>query len=533
MRNCPLCTRRTPRGVLEEAAWLDAHVLQRLARAHPRWRRRDGACPACVQEALLESLLLEGRDALEGRVQSVWPIDSEAAFGALPTPLRLRADPRFRGAGRTIAVVDGAFFPHPDLVRPANRIRAWVDASRDPIDARWFTSDDVPAWPEPPGSARGGQWHGLMTSVTAAGNGWLSHGLYRGLASESTLALVSVGTGGAVSTESICRALRWLRQHARELALQVVNLSVAGDEVRPGDGNPIDEEIAALAAENVVVVAAAGNDGRRHLLPPATAADAITVGGLDDHSILHPRAWELWHSNYGAGDDRTPKPEVVAPSLWTVAPVLPGSDVAEEAHQLFRARASSASEAVDNRIAALHLVTPHYQHVEGTSFAAPVVASVVACMREANARLAPQRIKELLMLSAVRIDNAPDERQGAGVVDAGLAVAAALADAQRSAARLPPVSFVDQDTIQFVLHDRAARSVAVLGSWDNWQAPGIAAAQEEPGVWRARVRRPDPGLYSYKYLVNDSTWLPDPANPLRMVNDAGQINSVVRLSFAA
>jgi 1,4-alpha-glucan branching enzyme len=92
---------------------------------------------------------------------------------------------------------------------------------------------------------------------------------------------------------------------------------------------------------------------------------------------------------------------------------------------------------------------------------------------------------------------------------------------------------VDEDAIHFVLHDHAARSVAVLGSWDNWHSPGIAAAEREPGVWRATVRRPDPGLYCYKYLLNDSTWIPDPANPLRTVNDAGQINSVVRLSVTA
>ena len=37
-------------------------------------------------------------------------------------------------------------------------------------------------------------WHGMMTSVVACGNGWLSEGLYRGLASEASLVLVKVGS---------------------------------------------------------------------------------------------------------------------------------------------------------------------------------------------------------------------------------------------------------------------------------------------------------------------------------------------------
>lgn len=526
MPACALCGRRASRSTLDEAAWLDRRVVERLARAHPRWRRPDGACPACVQEALLQTLLLDGRGALEGRVQSVWPLDAQAAFGAIPTPLRLRADPRFKGHGGSIALVDAAFFPHPDLVRPENRIVAWANATMEPITARWFAPDDVPSWPEPADLGRAGQWHGLMTSVTAAGNGWLSHGLYSGLASESDVVLVQVSDDGTITSDSIARGLSWLRRHAQSLGLRVVSLSVAGEELTPGASNPIDEEIAALVADGIAVVAAAGNGGRRRLAPPATAPDAVTVGGLDDHNIVSPRAWEIWHSNYGVTLERTPKPEVVAPSLWTVAPVLPGSDVAREAQQLFQRRSRAPSDEVERRITELRLVTPHYQHVEGTSFAAPLVAAIVTCMRQANPRLTPARVKELLMISATPIPDAPDERQGAGVVDAGLAVAAALADDHASPTKPRGTPFVEQDTVSFVLHDRGARSVAVLGSWDGWRSPGAQATQMDAGIWRARVPRPRPGSYSYKFVLDASTWIPDPANPLRVVNDDGQVNSV-------
>jgi serine protease AprX len=355
-------------------------------------------------------------------------------FHAVPTPLRLGADPRFRGKGRTVALVDAAFFPHPDLARPTNRILAWVNATTANMIVRRFTPDDVPVWPELPDDSRGAEWHGLMTSATAAGNGWLSRGLYRGLASESHVVLVQVSNGHAITNGAIARALQWLRTNARDIGLSVVSLSVAGDEPALGEISPVDDEVEALVADGVVVVAAAGNDGTRHLLPPATCPDAITVGGLDDHNVLSQRDWEIWHSNFGTTRCNVNKPEVVAPSLWTVAPVLPGSDVADEARRLFEQRAISPSVEVDRRIAELRLVTPQYQHVEGTSFAAPIVASIASCMLEANPHLTPERIKRLLMLSATRLANASEERQGAGVVNAGRAVAAALADAVTPAA---------------------------------------------------------------------------------------------------
>lgn len=526
MTPCPLCERAAPPAVLRETAWLDSQTIARLMHAHPRWRRDDGACPACVQEALLETLISGGRDALDGRVQSVWPLDARAAFGALPTPLRLRADPRYTGAGQTIALVDAGFCVHPDLVRPDNRVRAWIDASRDAIEEHFFSVDDVPVPPRGSRAPIGAEWHGLMTSVSAAGNGWLSHGLYRSIAPNSAVALVQVSDGARITSGAITRALAWVQRRRDRLGIGIVSLSVAGDAE---DRATIDDMVSALTRDGVTVIAAAGNDGVRQLLPPATAADALTVGGVDDRNVLASTAWQVWHSNYGVSARKSPKPEVVAPSIWTVAPVLPGSDIGEEAVQLFDARATGAA-AVEARIEELRLVTPHYQHVEGTSFAAPVVASIVACMREANPRLHPHRIKELLMITATRIPDAPDERQGAGVVDAGLAVAAALADLRSPSFRLPRPPHANAARIEFVLHDHAARSVAVMGSWNAWERPGLEATHLEDGTWCATMLRPPPGDYRYKFLLDESTWLLDPANPDRAVDEEGRINSVLSVS---
>ena len=354
---------------------------------------------------------------------SVMPV---APPEALPIAVHLDADERFAGRGVTIAIVDAAFHPHPDLVRPSNRIRAWVDASGPAIDARVFERYDVPRWPELSVERRGAEWHGLMTSVTAAGSGYLSDGRFRGLAYESDLVLVQAGDGHGISGAAIVRALGWVRSAAPALNIRVVSLSVAGDEETQLE---IDDEVEALTADGVVVVAAAGNDGIRRLLPPATSFDAITVGGVDDHNAPRTSAGDVWHSNFGEARGHTPKPEVIAPSMWTVAPLLPGTEIAEEARRLGALGALDAPGTLSARGARraeeLQLVSPHYHFVEGTSVAAPIVAAVVACMLEANASLTPEQIKRLLMETAVCV-HGDGERQGAGAVRAGAAVAAAL-----------------------------------------------------------------------------------------------------------
>jgi hypothetical protein len=79
----------------------------------------------------------------------------------------------------------------------------------------------------------------------------------------------------------------------------------------------------------------------------------------------------------------------------------------------------------------------------------------------------------------------------------------------------------------FRLHDHAAARVQVFGSWDRWQA-GVAATEVEPAVWETRPVPMGRGDYRYKFLVGDSSWLPDPTNPYRAADGQGGINSCLR-----
>ena len=525
MTSCALCGRPEGPATLAEAGWVSPEVESRVASAHPGWTRSQGGCPSCLQQALLTILLERGDAALHHSIQAVWPVDPEAAFGAIPTPLRLHADPRFTGRDVTIAAVDSGFYPHPDLIRPSNRIRAWVDASRAPVEARLFGPEEAPRWPGWD-SREGRQWHGLMTTTAAVGNGFLGRGLYRSLAPDASVVLVRVSEpSGRIGNDAIARALTWLLDHRSELGLRVVNLSLGGDPVSPLAGNPVDEAVAALVRDGVVVVVAAGNDGRRQLVPPGTAPSALTIGGIDDRNTFDHAELELWHSNYGETVGQVPKPELVAPSLFVVAPVLPGTEVEREAKALF-ARRAAGDLSVEPRLSELKLVTPHYQHVEGTSFAAPLVTSVVATMLEANPQLTPERVRAILMSTAEPVPAAPPERQGAGVVVAGRAVTRALADLHGRSEEDARSPILGPAAVHFVLHDRNARDVRVFGSWNQWQGPGLRAFPKAPGLWRAVLPRPSAGSYTYKFLVDGERWLTDAANPARSSDGWGGYNSL-------
>jgi len=529
---CSLCnTGYGPAGMTRDS-WLESDLVRRLAAARPDQVRPQGVCPACLQEALLHVLLDQGDAALHDGIQSVWPLDAEAAFGALPTPLRMHAHPHYTGRGITLAMVDAGFYPHPDLTRPRNRIRAWADASAPRVVSRRFRPDRQPRWPGWDEAAPW-QWHGMMTSASAAGNGRLSHGLYRGVAPDVELVLVQVrARSGGISEESIARALSWLADNAASLGVRIVSISVGGSTRDPDADNEVHQEVRRLVDQGITVVAAAGNDGQRRLVPPATAPEAITIGGLDDKNAFDHEDMAIWHSNFGVDSNGASKPELVAPSIWVVAPMLPGTPISKEAAELFKRRAAlgpgKREAEIEEQIARHKLVTPHYQHVEGTSFAAPLTASVIACMLQANPELTPALVRHVLLSASRPVAGAEVERQGAGALDAGRAVKLALRETHAPwvAGSLEPRRGSDAPLI-LTLHDRNARRAQVVGSWDDWGAPGIPMQLAGPGLWKAAVPELPPGRHQYKFLVDGTRWQDDPDNPRKTPDGVGGLNSIL------
>jgi serine protease AprX len=360
----------------------------------------------------------------------------------LPIAERLRADDRYAGRGVTIAFLDAGFFAHPDLVTPRDRIVDYHDL--------FLRRSSRRALEQPSASA----WHGMMTSVVAAGNGALSGGRYRGLAHEADVVLVKVGSAERIVHDDIRRGIEWVIDHREQHRIRVLNVSCGGDYEASYLFDPLSRAAEAATRAGIVVIAAVGNAGhepRPRVLPPASAPSVVAVGGFDDDG--EGSGTGGYHSSYGPTIDGLQKPDVVAPAIWVAAPILPGTPTSAQARLLSQLDALDDPElaacladnaGVDPDLDALatrepylvrqavaakrrdqKVISGHYKHVDGTSFAAPIVASVVAQMLEANGALDPQAIKRILVQTAERLPGIGPERQGFGVVRPRAAVAAA------------------------------------------------------------------------------------------------------------
>jgi serine protease AprX len=344
-------------------------------------------------------------------------------------PSRLQAHPDYAGRGVVMGFIDVGFYPHPDLMRPTRRVRAYGDVTRDePVADEFFS-------PQPYG------WHGMMTACTAAGNGYVSSGQFRGLASEAEVVLIKAGVGrGRVVGANVASALRFPLRYP-QLGIQVLNISLGVSPDDP-DLDDVERAVREVVEAGVTVVAAAGNRRDRPPGPPGSAPEAITLGGLDDRCVGDPTDEALYPFSHGSPHPGVQKPDLLAPAIWLPAPMLPGTLTAREAGPLFqmlsileemsaehgfserhqwstpeeRASIAELIHAVEARIQKQKYISPEYQHVEGTSFAAPIAASVAAQMLEACPSLTPAEIREGLVETAEPVLNVAATIQGAGVL---------------------------------------------------------------------------------------------------------------------
>jgi 1,4-alpha-glucan branching enzyme len=131
------------------------------------------------------------------------------------------------------------------------------------------------------------------------------------------------------------------------------------------------------------------------------------------------------------------------------------------------------------------------------------------------------------MATAQPVPGAPAERQGAGAVNAGRAVLAALTDRHGAHGEFDASPVFEGERVRFLLHDHTAREVCIVGSWDDWSRPGLPARRLEDGIWEATLPRPKDGPHGYKFLLDGTRHIADPANPSRSHDGYGAWNSVL------
>jgi serine protease AprX len=285
----------------------------------------------------------------------------------------------------------------------------------------------------------------------------LSDGFYRSIAPEANVVLVKIGKTGRIPESNIETGLRWVFANQEKYDIRVVNISAGGDFEQAYLHNRLCQLVEDVVKSGVTVVCAVGNAGLlpgHPVLPPASAPSSIAVGGLDDQNSLDRAKRGMYRSSYGPTIDGLQKPEVIAPGIWVAGPILPNTPTADQAH--LYAELDNADDDVLREIIVLHqgvdkeldaskdlpvsllrqlitiklregnVINQYYKFVDGTSFAAPIVSSIVACMLQANPKLTPQQVKRILIDTAERVAGVEVERQGWGVVVPRKAVELAL-----------------------------------------------------------------------------------------------------------
>lgn len=549
---CPLCNDQVERLLYRFHFESEQEVIGKIKHVHTDWIEQSGACSRCVDYYHTEVIV---HQRILPEAGPHFPIKSVDEYIILPTPLRLDADPRYTGKGITICMIDSGFFLHGDLVNTRNRIKAVVDITNPNQQQDYFSK----AHPE--------SWHGTMTSVVCAGDGYASRGLYKGIASEADLVLIKTQctdvanpNNGKITTENIAAALQWVLDYHLKFNIQIVSISLGADEPLASRDSIVSQLAEKLIEAGIIVVAAAGNDLNGQLKPPASSPNVITVGGLDDSNQLQSNVQGLYHSTYGQTLDGWMKPELIAHAIWVAAPILPYTNEKKEAEWLHRLANLSTDELkkfvsihkkeiteetqldipsayelneadfrdkIALRIQATKFISGDYMHVDGTSFAAPIISSVVAQLLQCNPSLTPADVRNILFKTAKRLPNYDAARQGFGLVHPRRAIIQILKREKIEHPSSSPWINEEMNKIEFYIHHDGAYQITLAGDFNGWARDVFFLTPGKEGSWKGEIPMLSPGQYRYKFFIDEQLWLEDVNNPHREPDNFNGFNSLL------
>ena len=174
----------------------------------------------------------------------------------------------------------------------------------------------------------------------------------------------------------------------------------------------------------------------------------------------HGEGTDGYHSSYGPTIDGLQKPELVAPSIWVAAPLLPGTVSAQQAglfSLLLQTEDSQLGPTIEahlgidesldqarflappilRRLVLMkvndqNVISESYKHVDGTSFASPIVASIAAQLIQAHPLIKPLELKAILTRTAHPVPELKAQQQGFGVIDPRAALTRALIEGRKA-----------------------------------------------------------------------------------------------------
>ena len=183
--------------------------------------------------------------------------------------------------------------------------------------------------------------------------------------------------------------------------------------------------------------------------------------------------------------------------------------------------------ALKQRIQLCKYISPHYMHVDGTSFAAPIVSAVVAQLLEINPALTTPMIREILFSTAKRIQNIPAIQQGFGVIQPRKAILKILKREHYIKNNKSPFVNKEKNTVEFYINNDCAEQISLAGSFNNWTQDVLLMEPSRNGLWSIELPLLNEGKYTYKFFVDSKEWVTDVDNPYREPDGFNGFNSVL------
>ena len=354
------------------------------------------------------------------------------ALADLPDVARIEEDAPVRvanGSGREsfgvtqarvqLPLAEGNGDDDPRTYSPRDLVAAVIDTGIDDThpdldDGKVLASANcVSATCTEPPVHRDEHGHGTHVAGTLAGDGE-GDARYAGVAPGAGLVdVTALDPTGEGTASGVIAGIEWAVEHADQLGIEAINLSLEGEGCSDGDDAQSRAVDGAVDA-GLVVVAAAGNSGPGTctVASPGAAEGALTVANMADLGVggffLFPT------SSRGPTADGRIKPDVAGPGLHVTS---------TEAN------------------------TGLYRDLTGTSMATPFVTGLALLMLDVAPTLSPVQVKQKVTDTAVdwgsggdgttRGASGPDIDYGAGRLDAYAALRAAGATGLSSPPAVP------------------------------------------------------------------------------------------------
>jgi serine protease AprX len=251
--------------------------------------------------------------------------------------------------------------------------------------------------------------HGTHVAGTVGGTGAKSGGKYEGVAPGASL--IGYGSGGALFILDGIGGFDYAITNQAKYDIRVITNSWGSS----GDFNP-DHPINVASKKaydrGIVVLFAAGNEGPSENThnPYAKAPWVISVAaGVKDGTLAN-------FSSRGTKDKGGTFIMDGKEWTWRDQPTVtaPGVDIIST-----RVVAPLSALSADKDLELIEpAYLPYYTSMSGTSMATPHVAGIVALMLEANPRLSPDEVKDILQRTATNMPGREEWEVGAGYVNA-------------------------------------------------------------------------------------------------------------------